>query len=185
MKAGVATSATTGAGMRILESPLSARSELVISRDGRETYAFEPGETWGGRPGQLQFSGVSSTTGQLSSPVTVSLPARRVTATERDSIIDAEARRNSRVESEFRRLARLPEYYPSFTNVALMGDGLIWITEYARPQERVAIDSTGRVLARIQLPQSLVVFAATRTHVWGVLRDADDLPIVLRYRILM
>ncbi len=165
-------------------SPLDVANSLQRSRDGRDVFAFEPGEVWGGRPGQFRFSSVSIATGQLSSPVVVSMTARRVSPAERDSLINERAKDNPRTEAEYRRQARVPEYYPAYSSVELMGDGLIWIAEDWRRQERVVMDTGGRLLLRLRLPTSLVVFAATRTHVWGVVRDSNDLPIILRYRIL-
>ena len=68
----------------------------------------------------------------------------------------------------------------SFTPSA---DGVLWLTEYAMPETRLVVDLTGKPLMRVRLPQGLRVMAASRTHVWGVTLDADDLPIIWRYRV--
>jgi hypothetical protein len=36
---------------------------------------------------------------------------------------------------------------------------------------------------RVRLPNGFRVIAVSRTHVWGVTLDTDDLPIILRYRV--
>ena len=165
-------------------SPLAATTRITMSRDGLDVFVFEPGEIWGGRPGQFRFNRVSWTTGQLSTPVTVSLPARRVTASERDSLLEAASARNPRTQDEYRRLARVPEYYPPFSSVQAMGGGLIWLSEDGRSGQPLVMDASGRIMMRLALPEGLIVFAATRTHVWGILRDADDLRVILRYAVV-
>ena len=172
--------------MRSIESPIQANDDLTASRDGRELFIVEPGETWGAPAGQFRVSRVSMTTGQLSPAVTFTLPARRIAAGERDSIINASARATPRLEAQIRSLARLPEFYPPFTNNAAvaMGDGLLVLREYQRPNERLLVDMNSRTLTRLQVPASFTMFGLTRTHVWGALRDANDLPIVVRYRIM-
>jgi hypothetical protein len=181
---GVSRSIMSLAGPRMIESPLQARDVVIMSLDGKDVFAVEPGETWGGSPGQFRVSRVSMSTGQLAPPSVFALPARRITPGERDSIVDAAARATARIESQIRTGARLPEYYPPFLSVGALGSGLLLLREYLRPQERLIVDVASGTFTRVQLPEGLVPFAVTRTHVWGTLRDANDLPIVVRYRVV-
>jgi hypothetical protein len=62
-------------------------------------------------------------------------------------------------------------------------DGVLWLTEHASPDTRLVVDPAGKLLMRVRLPKGLRVAAVSRTHVWGITHDADDLPILIRYRV--
>ena len=166
-----------------LPSPFRAIARSLVSRDGRDAIFLEPGELWNGRPGQLRYHRLSTTTWQLGHPVVISLPPRRISAAEKDSILDEQAP-SERVRADYKAGARMPEYYPSYQYFTLMGDSMLWITEFGIPNSWTLIDmSLGRAVMRLRFPPSFIPFAATSTQVWGTLKDQDGIPIVVRYRI--
>jgi hypothetical protein len=173
---------------RTVYSPLRTATWLELAPGGREVIVLEPSELWKGPPGQFTIRRIETATGRITAPVTVSLPARRVTAREADSLIrrfapPVRAPRDARGAEEYRAKAKVPAIYPAFMSFTPSADGVLWLTEYAMPDTRLVVDLTGKPLMRVRLPQGLRVMAASRTHVWGVTLDADDLPIIRRYRV--
>jgi hypothetical protein len=175
---------------RTVYSPLLARTQLALAPGGREVVVLEASELWKGPPGQFTIRRIETATGRVSPPVSVSLPVRRVTSSEADSLIKllpllvkSSARRSPKIADEYRSKAKVPATYPAFEDFVPSADGVLWLTEYARPDTRLVVDVTGKPLMRVRLPKGFRVTAVSRTHVWGVTLDADDLPIISRYRV--
>jgi hypothetical protein len=169
-------------------SPLSVGTQLGLAPGGREIVVLEGAELWNGSPGQFTIRRIESATGRISSPVTVSLPVRRVTAAEADSLIKlatppVRSPRDAKPADEYRAKAKVPPIYPAFQFFTPSADGVLWLAEYARPDSRLVVDVAGKPLMRVRLPSGFRVIAVSRTHVWGVTLDADDLPIISRYRV--
>jgi hypothetical protein len=170
--------------IRTIQSPFAASTSLGRARNGGDLVILESAEIWGGRPGQFTIRRMNVVTGSLSAPVTVTRPPRRITAAGADSAINSALRIRPQIAAEYRSKVRVPEYYPAFVMFEVDHDGLIWVREYGEAGSAVVYDAAGRPLMRVQFPEGLSVFARNRTHVWGVLRDANDLPIVVRYRVV-
>jgi hypothetical protein len=175
---------------RTIYSPLLTATRIALVPGGREAFALEASELWKGPPGQFTIRRIETATGRISSPVTVPLPVRRITSSEADSLLSITPgvlrfaiRRSPRLLDEYRGKAKVPVTYPAFNDFLPSADGVLWLTEYARPDTRLVVDVSGKPLMRVRLPKGFVVHAVSRTHVWGVTLDADDLPIISRYRI--
>ncbi len=173
---------------RTLSSPLGTATQLNLVPGGREVIVLEASELWNGPPGQFTIRRIDVATRRISAPVTVVLPARRVTRTEADSLIRqatpvVRQPQDAKGAAAYRAKARVPAVYPAFMSARPSADGVLWLTEYARPDTRLVVDLSGRVLMRVRLPADLRVLAVSRTHVWGLSLDADDLPIISRYRV--
>jgi hypothetical protein len=176
----------TGTRMRPVQSPLSTTTHLGLAPGGAEAVVVESAEQWGGQPGQLKIRRIDTRSGRISSPVVVSLPPRKVSPSEADSLIQRGAARMSspRAQEEYREKAKIAAVYPALMSFMIASDGAVWVTPYAEPTMRIVVDRDGTPVMRVRLPVGFFEFAASATHVWGVLRDADDLPIILRYRIV-
>ena len=173
---------------RTMSSPLGAGTRLNLVPGGREVIVLEASELWKGPPGQFTIRRIETATRRISSPVTVALPVRRVTASEADSLIRQSAPAVRRPQDEkgaeaYRAKARVPAVYPAFMTFVPSADGVLWLTEYARPDTRLVVDLTGKPLMRVRLPTGFRVIAVSRTHVWGVSLDADDLPVISRFSV--
>jgi hypothetical protein len=173
---------------RRMYSPLAVVTRLEPAPGGREVFVLEASELWNGPPGAFTIRRIETATGRISAPVTAALPVRRVTPAEADSLITASAPtvrrpRDARSAEEYRQKARVPTTYPAFAAFMPSTDGVLWLTEYARPDTRLVVDHTGKPLMRVRLPTGFRVLAVSRTHVWGYTLDADDLPIISRYRV--
>ena len=173
---------------RTMYSPLAVATALRAVPGGREVIVLEASELWNGPPGQFTIRRIETATGRITPPVTVALPVRRVTPSEADSLIKASTSRlmgprDVKPAEEYRAKARVPAVYPAFMSVTPSADGVLWLTEYASPDTRLVVDLTGKPLMRVRLPKNFRVLAVSRTHVWGVALDADDLPIISRYRV--
>jgi hypothetical protein len=180
--AGMVTGRTT---LQSRRSPLSVRTNAVRLPGGREAAILESAELWGGRPGQLTIRYAQTATGNVSAPVTVSLPPRRVTASQADSIIAAAAGRGSASnQAQVRANARVPTHFPAYSSATATADGTLWLSEYGEPGTRLVLDRSGATLMRVRIPERFSMREVSRTHVWGTYRDADDLPIIVRYRIV-
>lgn len=175
---------------RTTYSPLVTATQLRLVPGGREVVVLEASELWNGPPGHFTIRRIETATGRVSAPVTVALPARRVTRSEADSLINempalyrSMAARDPRVGEQYRGKAKAPDTYPAFMSFVPSADGVLWLREYARPDTWVIVDVAGKALVRVRLPTGFIVKAVSRTHVWGYTLDADDLPIISRYRV--
>jgi hypothetical protein len=173
---------------RTLYSPLRTATGLSLVPGGREAVVLEPSELWKGPPGQFTIRRIETATGRISAPVTVSLAVRRVTRAEADSLVRHSTPpvtdpRDAKGAAEYRAKAKVPATFPAYRTFTPSADGVLWLTEYARPDMSLVVDFTGKPLMRVRLPKGMRVVAVSRTHVWGVAFDADDLPIVSRYRV--
>lgn len=165
-------------------SPLAVGTLFELAPGGHELVVVEPGELWGGRPGQFAIERVQTATGDRTGRVVVSLPAKEVTRSAADSLIAEQAERMGRLGDQFRANARVPRYYPAVGEVVVGGDGILWTSDPAEPRTWVVVDRAGTPLMRVRVPAGFRVFAVSRTHVWGTVLDSVDLPIVVRYRVL-
>lgn len=79
----------------------------------------------------------------------------------------------------------VPAYYPPVTAVMAGNDGSTWVRR-AGPGDTatwMVFDARGRQLAYVSAPASVALHAATATHAWGVSTNANDVPIVTRFRL--
>jgi hypothetical protein len=163
--------------------PLTSFTSFALLPGGREASVLESAAIWGGQPGQLAIQRVTIPGGRIAAPVTVSLPARQISRSEADSIIDAEIR-DHRLARAVRGQIKVPSWHIAFASIVPTSDGVLWIQDRVDRTSRLVVDLAGKPLMRVRLPAGLRVFGATRTHVWGILYDADDLPIIVRYRVV-
>jgi hypothetical protein len=163
--------------------PHTAATLIMSAQNAREALVLEAAPIWGGKPGEVQVRRLSFATGRLSPPVTIALPAHRITPAVRDSILTAAAAR-SPAPAEFRAKARVPEYFPAFVSGRASADGLAWLDGYGEYGVRQVIDFVaGKAYMRVAEGPGVSFRFMSRTRVWAVLRDQDDLPIIVRYRI--
>ena len=175
-----------------VSSPLNTYTQLALVPGGSEVVVLEASELWNGSPGQLTIRRIPTATGRVSAAVTVSLPPRHVTSSEADSLIAQlppsirwRAAREPGLRNQYRAKAKVPSTYPAFQYFMPSADGVLWLTEHASPDTRLIVDATtGEPLMRVRLPKGMRVVAVSRTHAWGVALDANDRPIISRYRVL-
>jgi hypothetical protein len=174
-----------GTRTREFAHPLTAYTTLRIAPGGREGLIAESAEIWGGKPGQVQFRRVNLVTRQVGVPFTASLGPRPIAPRVADSMINVTANRTNPPElaQKYRAIAKAPDHYPAFKFAEPGMDGSIWIEEWGDPTARVILDPTGKAVGRVRVPKGFITFAATQTQVWGYMRDVDDLPIIIRYRV--
>jgi len=91
----------------------------------------------------------------------------------------------ARVAAAVRRALYVPRTVPAALAVVAGGDETVWVLRSRAGQTArwMVFDRAGRLLAVVELPSALAVYAASRGHVWGVVHDADDVPAVHRYRL--
>jgi hypothetical protein len=170
---------------REFRSPIHSTAQLRPAPGGREAIFLDPGDLWSGQPGQMAMRRVTFPRGEVSAPVVVSMTPRPITPADRDTLIVRATSSIREYESDFRGAVRFPDYYPAFQWFQLVGlDGSLWLTEFMNDDSRLVISADGRPLMRVRAPSDLRLLGASATHVWGVLPDADDVPMVVRYRIV-
>ncbi|HXG45409.1 MAG TPA: hypothetical protein VNJ71_11690 [Gemmatimonadales bacterium] len=91
-----------------------------------------------------------------------------------------------------RRKLYRPEYYPPATELRVARDSTLWVRLATEPPRPLAASEalwlvchwTGRSLRSGVAPAHLKVFDAEGDLVWGIEHDADDVPRVVRYRLV-
>jgi hypothetical protein len=80
-----------------------------------------------------------------------------------------------------------PSVYPYIVAFQVGTDGTIWIRPANRAGEAlhpwIMLDERGNPVASIALPRRQTLITGSRTQLWSVGYDADDLPTIFRYRI--
>jgi hypothetical protein len=123
----------------------------------------------------------------------VDMPARAVTAADRDSAAAALVRAfrvanvNSLPPAVREDLASVPSTFPALSAVRVLRDGTVWIRPTVAAGERVArwdvFARDGRRIGRASLPLGAGVRDGARDWVLVVEPGDDDVPRVVRYRV--
>jgi hypothetical protein len=158
-----------------------------ISMDAKRVVQVIPVD--GGRTGEYDITATDFAGRQLFRR-NMTLPMVRLPRAVADSAIRELLNRSrppevARAVEQFVRGMPVPENYPSVTSVFVGRDGSIWIRGSGRGLERewTLLDSLGSLRGRAVFPTSFQAFHAEGDRVWGTIRDSDDLPSVVRYRI--
>lgn len=80
----------------------------------------------------------------------------------------------------------IPEFHPPVRDVVVGRDGSAWLRrdgESSRAASWLVLDPAGRIAGRVAAPNGLEIRNADASHVWGVVKDALDVPYLVRYRI--
>jgi len=109
---------------------------------------------------------------------------RRLERTVADSVI-RRLQRSGATADALRRLLFIPDFLPPVTSGFAADDGTLWLR---REEGRATVEywiltPDGKLTATLSVPQSLALTAARGAQVWGVENDADDVPVVVRFRI--
>jgi hypothetical protein len=82
---------------------------------------------------------------------------------------------------------RIPPYFPPFTGMAVGDDGAAWI-ELRSPAggatSFMVLDPRGSVSGTVAVPARTKALNVSATHMWGIELDQDDVPSVVRYRVV-
>jgi hypothetical protein len=172
--------------MMIFEQELDGSDIPLISPGATHFGVLSDASQWGGRPGQVRlYHGGSD--GRITTQE-ISFPPRRVPSNYIDSIVNsryasASAALKAQVRNVLREKLHVPGYYPVLAAALIGRDGALWIQPMYEPGIwHVAIG--GRRTMRVRVPSGTNVMAVSRAKVWAVRKDANDLPIVLRYRLV-
>lgn len=80
-----------------------------------------------------------------------------------------------------------PRFLPPVTALVLGRDGTIWLRREDLGRSMAwwhVLDARGRIIARAWVPANLDVRYADRTQFWAVERDENDVPTLVRFRIV-
>jgi len=110
---------------------------------------------------------------------------RRLEKTVVDSVI-RKLQRSGATADALRRLLFIPDFLPPVTSGFATEDGTLWLR---REEGRATVEywiltPDGKLTATVSVPQSLALTAARGAQVWGVEKNADDVPVVVRFRII-
>jgi len=88
---------------------------------------------------------------------------------------------------QIRRAIHRPKTLPAVSDLLIGRDDRIWLrrTDARRPEVDtwMLIDADGGFVQDVEAPAGALLLRASSSHVWGVVRDADGVPSVVRYRI--
>jgi hypothetical protein len=85
-------------------------------------------------------------------------------------------------ESELRKQIVVPQYIPEIEAAFLGRDGSVWLRRHTS-NEWIIVSPSGAVAGRVQVPADVRVTQVSMDQLWGITRDADGLPIVIRYKV--
>jgi len=103
-----------------------------------------------------------------------------------DAVPELHALGTGRLRAAVVRALHVPPTVPAALAVLAGRDGTTWVLRgrSGAAARWMVFDANGRLLAVAELPPALALYAADRSHVWGVMVDADEVPSVLRYRLV-
>jgi hypothetical protein len=158
---------------------------------GNRALAVLPPTYWGGRPGQVKL--IFLNRDGVERERIVDLGARRMTDAIReawikrliDPLVDrlaAGGTPRAAAESQLRDALVSGEYLPDVSDAMLGSDGAAWLKPYDS-NDWVVVSPAGTIAFRVRVPENVRVYQVTMDRLWGVVLDADGLPIVIRYRV--
>lgn len=106
-----------------------------------------------------------------------------------DSVLERTHRglRRSRASLEVvRRVLFLPANRPPVSAGISASDGTLWLRREAG-QAQVqywVVSASGDLLGSLTVASNVSIAAASRSHAWGITLDADDVPSIVRFRIV-
>jgi 6-bladed beta-propeller len=81
--------------------------------------------------------------------------------------------------------APIPEYYPPIRSITVAADRSVWVGMQGYGKGEWSVwGPTGIQVARVSGPSALQVLRVSEDELWGVEHDEQDIPRVVRYRIL-
>ncbi len=172
-------------GFRMAQIPFVARPYWVVSGDGTRFAHLSTDVSSAPLPTYRVF--VKDESGATVFDRTYPFEAVPIPTARMDSAILAAAARvgdlAAETESKLRPVA--PEIYAEAQRLVVGRDGRVWIGMRARPEGRRwrVLSPTGEPEADVMLSANVTLWAADRTHVWGVERDELDVESVVRYRL--
>lgn len=124
-------------------------------------------------------------------------PLRTMVSRNAQAMTVPAARRESEIQTH-RKLAssigtliddgghRIPTTFPALQQIDVDVDGRVWVRKYSvtTPAPIDVFDSQGTHVASVRVPRALgSKLFITPTHLYDIQKDADDVPVVVRYRI--
>jgi hypothetical protein len=88
-------------------------------------------------------------------------------------------------ETTVRAALRVPQFYPPFSQALMAADGTTWIQVRSADTATVrwlVVSPQGKVTASVTVPKSVNITTIDR-GIWATVRDADDVPSIVRYRM--
>lgn len=90
------------------------------------------------------------------------------------------------LESKLR--AAVPKGMSAYRSLAFGADNSLWVYLPATPggREYLLLDQRGKPVATLEVPKGMGFSPglSTRTVAWGVVNDQNDLPSIVRYRVV-
>jgi hypothetical protein len=154
-------------------------------------------------PGQLRLRFFGPDAAEIRN-WSLSVPEAAVPASVRDSLISAGVAavesmavrlrevgipegsfRTTMSRSEVEDEAYLPRHYPPIRRVLVGVDGTTWIQrmDRLRPGPWLALDTNGRPLFQVSLPEGVTLRQASADAVWCTVRDELDVPYLVRWNL--
>ncbi|HKS05764.1 MAG TPA: hypothetical protein VJR92_05585 [Gemmatimonadaceae bacterium] len=130
---------------------------------------------------------VVRTTGDTVFAKTYPFTGARISTAAKDSALATITSRQPETGIQLRSKAAplVPDVYAPVTAVLFGEDDTVWLRVHsanANPRYSV-LDGTGALMGQVVLPVRATLARASRTSLWTIERDADDVPSIVRYRI--
>jgi hypothetical protein len=86
-----------------------------------------------------------------------------------------------------REVVYAPRFRPPVTAVSLANDGSVWLNRefsYGPDARWTVVDSKGQLVGEVGIPRDHRFITADARYVWTTIIDENDVPFIIRYRIV-
>ncbi len=173
--------------------PLSTGSWLALAPDHTSLVRAETALDATGATGALTTLRIARYTldGETAAEAELPLTPPPVPEAVRDSLFEAEVSRaaqqlggEARARSALSSLLEVPPHYPPLRSIVLASDGTVWMQLEGRDETRwLHLDAELAPTGVVDLPPSFRLMVAEGNLLWGVERDALEVPRVVRLRV--
>ncbi len=116
---------------------------------------------------------------------------KRLTSRMVDSVVNARVESFSRgglpyTASEVRAAMFVPDFWPPVTRALAGEDGTLWLRreDAGATVDYVVLSRDGVILATLSVPRAVNLLWVSGDDVWAAETDADDVPLLVKYRIV-
>lgn len=173
----------TGSIIMFSRQPFAIDPSLAASPDGKRIAIVDVRES--GKP-IIRLTHLSLN-GDTIARIEVPFVPERIASRVVDSAVAAIAARPQLRgnESLVRAAMNVPGYFPPFSHVLMANDGTAWLQVRSADTATVrwlVVSPQGKVTATVSVPKNVTISLIDR-GIWATVRDADDVPSIVRYRM--